>query len=245
MRGPPSRRGVSSGIFVWEGTVQELSISADETGGQGGHCRYYAVTLVIHDQKDSLIETIRRYEASLTQRGLPDIPLHAGPLLTGHDEYESMPISQRKALLVSFFILLQHMPLRYHTFLYKRAEHPDPQALSARMRRDLVIFLFDNLDYFQRFDTIKVYYDDAQRIVSEALHNAVDYAISRNVVLYRRSRPEDYRLSQAADLICTLELTATKYAAGQQTATDEKFFGSAGAFRRNYLKALKRKRLDS
>jgi hypothetical protein len=32
------------------------------------------------------------------------------------------------------------------------------------MRRDLVIFLFDNLGYFQRYDTIKVYYDDGQRI---------------------------------------------------------------------------------
>lgn len=224
--------------------MRELSVFADETGGQGGHSHYYAVTLVFHDQRDTLRETIHRYETSLVEKGLPDVPLHAGPLLTGHEEYEHMSIVTRKALLVSFFILLQHLPVQYHTFLYRRSEYPNPQTLSARMRRDLVIFLFDNLGYFQRYDTIKVYYDDGQRIVSEALHNAIDYAISGNVALYRRSKPEDYRLSQAADLICTLELTAEKYRSGQQTSTDTKFFGSPRAFKNNYYKALKRKRFE-
>jgi hypothetical protein len=100
--------------------VRELSVFADETGGQGGHSHYYAVTLVFHDQRDTLRETIHRYETSLVEKGLPDVPLHAGPLLTGHEEYEHMSIVTRKALLVSFFILLQHLPVQYHTFLYRR-----------------------------------------------------------------------------------------------------------------------------
>ena len=61
-------------------------------------------------------------------------------------------------------------------------------------------------------------------------------------MLYRRTRPEGYRLTQAADLICTLELTSAKYLAKEQTRTDEKFFGSARMFRNNFMKALKRKR---
>ena len=134
--------------------MREPSVFADETGGQGGHSHYYAVTLVFHDQRDTLRETIHRYETSLVEKGLPDVPLHAGPLLTGHEEYEHMSIVTRKALLVSFFILLQHLPVQYHTFLYRRSEYPNPQTLSARMRRDLVIFLFDNLGFFQRYDTL-------------------------------------------------------------------------------------------
>ena len=59
----------------------------------------------------------------------------------------------------------------------------------------------------------------------------------------RFASPTDYILSQVADLLCALELTALKYRQGEQTATDEKFFGTNAMFRRNYLKAIKRKRL--
>ena len=44
-------------------------------------------------------------------------------------------------------------------------------------------------------------------------------------------------------MICTLELTAQKFGTHEQTRTDEKFFGSAGSFKNNYMKSLKRKRL--
>lgn len=43
--------------------------------------------------------------------------------------------------------------------------------------------------------------------------------------MYRRASPLDYRLSQVADYICTLELAALKFDAGETTATDEAFFG--------------------
>ena len=57
-------------------------------------------------------------------------------------------------------------------------------------------------------------------------------------------QPGDYRLSQAADLICTFELTALKFEAGEQTRTDERFFGMKGAFRKNWLKKVRRKLLQ-
>ena len=44
-------------------------------------------------------------------------------------------------------------------------------------------------------------------------------------------------------MICALELTARKYKAHEQTSNDEKMFGSAGAFKNNYMKTLKRMRL--
>jgi hypothetical protein len=47
----------------------------------------------------------------------------------------------------------------------------------ARMKRNLVAFLFDNLVYFQSFDTVKVYYGNGQPLVTTALHQAVDYAL--------------------------------------------------------------------
>ena len=39
------------------------------------------------------------------------------------------------------------------------------------MKRDMVNLIFDNLEYLQRFDKVKVYYDDGQFIVTS--HDAI------------------------------------------------------------------------
>ena len=75
------------------------------------------------------------------------------------------------------------------------------------MRRDLVNFLFDNLAELQSYDMVKVYYDNGQHSIAESLHRAVEYALSKDAVVYRSAQPSEYRLSQAADYICTMELT--------------------------------------
>lgn len=45
--------------------AKELSIFVDESGGRGGKARYYLLTLVFHDQADSVAEAVTGYEAKL------------------------------------------------------------------------------------------------------------------------------------------------------------------------------------
>lgn len=104
------------------------------------------------------------------------------------------------------------------------------------MRRDIVNFLFDNLAELQAYDAVKVYYDNGQHSIAESLHLAIEYALSKDAVVYRSAQPSEYRLSQAADYICTMELTAIKYAEHAATATDEKFFGKWSDFKKGILK---------
>ncbi len=111
------------------------------------------------------------------------------------------------------------------------------------MKRDLINFMFDNLDYLQTFDCIKLYYDGGQSLVQKALHDAVGYALAREAVTYRMAIPADYRLAQVADYLCGLELTSLKYANGGQTATDEIFFGGSQSFKKNFLRKVRRHRL--
>lgn len=60
-------------------------------------------------------------------------------------------------------------------------------------------------------------------------------------VVYRSAQPSEYRLSQAADCICTMEFTAIKYAEHAATATDEKFFGKWSDFKKGILKETRKK----
>lgn len=51
----------------------------------------------------------------------------------------------------------------------------------------------------QDFDAVKVYYDDGQKSVAQAIHKAVDYALSKEAMVYWLASSSDYRLSQIAD----------------------------------------------
>ena len=221
----------------------EASLFVDESGESGTQSKYYLLTLVLHEQSDDISQIIDLYESDLRAKGLPNIPLHTSPLMYSKDDYAGMDIQSRKRLLQSFFTMLQHMPIKYHTFSYKKSELRNGAALEAKMKRDVVNFIFDNLDYLQKFDKVKVYYDDGQQVVTKALHDAIEYALSTEAVMYKDGSPKDYRLAQAADLICTLELAALRFEANQTAKTYDRFFGTYGYFKKNWLKKIRKKLL--
>ena len=85
--------------------MRELSIMVDESGEWGKLSKYYLITLVFHDQSEPVMPHIERYEQHLADASLPDIPFHAGPLLNGHADYETLSMADRKRLFVAFFTL--------------------------------------------------------------------------------------------------------------------------------------------
>ena len=103
------------------------------------------------------------------------------------------------------------------------------------------LLLFDHLDFFQAFDDVKVYYDNGQDIVKKALDQSFGFALSKGVLERRKTSMTDYRLEQAADYLCTIELAAIKYAAKEDGETYNKFFGGIGPFKKNWLKQARRK----
>lgn len=110
-------------------------------------------------------------------------------------------------------------------------------------KKELSAFLLDNLEFFQHFDKVKVYYDNGQTEVAHILHDSIEFALSKEAIVYRIVSPEDYRLFQLADYICGIELTAAKYDCGTTTKTDEAFFGRSANFKKNYLKRIRKKQL--
>ena len=222
----------------------KLSLFVDESGDRTGKARYYLVTLVMHDRSDEILGGVGNYERALLLSDLPNVPFHSEPLLNGRGPYTNLSIQQRKKLLVAFNVLVQRLPIRYHTFAYKRKEFSQPDELVNRMERDIADFLREHLAFFQSFEEVVVYYDNGQDIVKRALDRSMAVALSKRAVVRRRTSMTDYRLEQAADYLCTLELAAIKYAAKEDGETYNKFFGGIGPFKKNWLKQVRRKRLD-
>ncbi len=223
--------------------MRELSIFIDESGDVGSGSQFYLFALVMHDQAISIEDDIARLATSLTVADLPNTPFHFTPVLRGHDRYATVTVDDRKSFLARFRVFTEKCPIHYKSFVYRKREFATTGDLASKMESDLEVFLQDNLVYFQQYDRVKIYYDNGQRIVRDSIHAAMDKLISRNAIEYKDATPKTYRLFQMADYICGIELTATRYENNQQGPSETSFFGGRDAFKRNWLKKLRRKRL--
>ena len=131
----------------------------------------------------------------------------------------------------------------FSSFVYRRSQFEDPARLMERMGRDVSSAMVEHLGFFQSFDDVKVYYDNGQDIVKQALDRSVDKVLSKGVVRRRKTSMTDYRLEQVADYLCTIELALVKYQAKENGETYNKFFGGIGSFKRNWLKQARSMRI--
>ena len=138
---------------------------------------YYLTALVFHDQSKELAQYIGPYLDRLSLEGLADIPFHGVDLIHGHGDYEGISPEKRKRHLIAFSMFVRTLPITYGVFSYERAYTEDRDRLEARLRKDIIDFVFDRLDDFQLYDQVTIYYDGGQEAVTASLHGAFDYAL--------------------------------------------------------------------
>lgn len=224
--------------------MKELSIFIDESGDVGCASDFYLVGLVFHEQRFDIGENIRLYETALCGRNLDRTPFHFNPLINGNDDYRWKDIQCRKQQLHAFVTFFEHLPVTYKVLIYDKKMAKGFDGLAAAIERDLKVFLFDHLAYLQQFDSVKIYYDGGQSVVTKAVHSAIASCISREAIVYKDATAERYRLAQVADYACGIELTSLKFERQLETKTDTAFFGAFGNFKKNFLKKLRKKLLQ-
>lgn len=163
--------------------------------------------------------------------------------MNGLKDYEFLGIEQRKVMLAYFSSFIRKLPISYITLVYRRSQFEDPARLMERMGRDISSAMVEHLGFFQSFDDVKVYYDNGQDIVKQALDRSVGKVRSKGVVRRRKTSMAGYRHEQVADYLSTIELALVKYEAKEDGETYNKFFGGIGSFKRNWLKQARSKRI--
>ena len=200
------------------------------------------VAVVLHEHSADVSAPIEEYEKRLAPAGLSDVPFHGKDLLHGNEGYRAVSPGDRKRLLIQFARLVRSLPFSYVVLRYSASDTHDRRELESRIRRDFSSLVRDRLGFFQGFDTISVYYDDGQWAVSGALHDALDFVLTRNVADYRDADHGARRLLQVAGCICAVERASIAYDRGSQSRTHERFFGSRRSFMLSDMKQLARKR---
>ena len=225
--------------------MSHLSIFVDESGDFGPyerHCPFYLFTFVFHDQSRSIEEPLQRLQNDLVSMGMDaQHCFHAGPMIRREEDYQFLTVQQRRKLLNRLTAFVRLSGVTYHSFLAEKRENADTISLTRTLTKQLTWFLRENLSFFQSFDQITIYYDNGQTELTKILVTVFTILIPE--ADFRKVLPSQYRLFQAADLICTLELAAKKEETHQLSKSEENFFGNARDMKKNYLKPIFRLRM--
>jgi hypothetical protein len=198
------------------------------------------VTLVFHDQSADITESIFRLNERITHLGLPNYHVHTGPLIRRERECVNMDMAERKLLFNALYNFARTTDITYHSIIVEKKHIVEKTGHIAQISKQLSAFLKERLVKFMQYERIVVYYDNGQAELTNILVSVFNAILSN--IEFRRVVPNDYKLFQTADLLCSLELTALKAKRKILSSSELSFFGSARDFEKSYMKAIRKKR---
>ena len=222
--------------------MKELSIFIDESGDFGDyspHSPYYIITMVFHQQDEDIKQSISKLNRELSYLGLDNLCIHTGPIIRREEIYTNMGIDERRKIFNKMVAFIRQINIRYKCFYIEKRHVDDVIEATGKLSKQISGFIRDHYDDLQSFDNVKIYYDNGQIEVSKILSSVFNAMLSNPV--FRKVMPRDYKLFQAADLICTMELTKLKLENGLFSKSEKVFFGSIRDLRKNYLKPISKK----
>ena len=224
--------------------MKELSIFIDESGDFGEITErpaYYLVTLLFHDQKNDIASNVKKLEDSTKNSGFDFEYIHTGPVIRREDVFSGLSIDERRKLLFKMLNFIVSSPIAYEMAVVNRKEAPDKISLSGKLGREISNVIGKHKAFFDGFDKIIVYYDNGQ-IELGAILNTV-FSIHFFNVEFRKAEPQKYRLLQAADFICSMELLKIKKNENRLSKSEKQFFYKPQELKKTFFKAIDKKQL--
>ncbi len=222
--------------------MKELSIFVDESGDFGDydyHAPFYIIAMVFHDQAIDISTDLQILERELSNIGLENHCVHAGPVIRSEHEYKEFSIKERQHILKRLITFIRKLDLKVQTVYIEKKNMEDSVEYFGKLSKQLSNFIRSHLDYFLGFETIKIYYDNGQIEVSKLLSSVFNVMLDN--VVFRKVVPSEYRLFQVADMVCTLKLTELKMLNHSLSKSELLFFNDERTLKKNYLKVIETK----
>ena len=146
---------------------------------------------------------------------------------------------ERRRIFNKMVAFIRQINIRYKCFYIEKKHISDVVEATGKLSKQISRFVNDNYEEFLSFDDVKLYYDNGQVEVSKIL-SSVFNALLPNPI-FRKVMPTEYKLFQAADLLCTMELVRLKLENNLFSRSESMFFGNIRDLKKNYLKPLNKK----
>ncbi len=222
--------------------MKELSIFVDESGDFGNyriHSPFYIVVMVLHDQAQDVSKEIIRLEKELANLGYEEHVVHTEPLIRREEDYKNLLPNERRSIFTKLFYFTLKCNIQYKSFVFRKKEFKDVYDLENRIAREISLFIRENLTYFQKFEKVILYYDNGQHELNKILNTVLSTEFTGYEV--KKVLPCNYRLFQAADMICTLELLNMKSQTGNLSRSEILIFHSLKELKKDFFKKLRKK----
>ena len=223
--------------------MNDLSIFVDESGDFGKYARhspYYIVTMVFHEQSNDISLNIEKLVSEVQLLGYSsDFVIHTAPLIRKEEMFSSVSPNERRALFTKLFFFVLKSDIKYRTFIFEKKLFEDSFKLEGKMAKEISSFFRSNISYFVKFDKIVLYYDNGQHELNRILNTVLSTELSQYD--FHRALPRDYKLFQAADLICTLTLLELKCKNMELTHSEQLIFHNKRELQKQFIKPMKTK----
>ncbi|MCD8132122.1 MAG: DUF3800 domain-containing protein [Lachnospiraceae bacterium] len=222
--------------------MKQLSIFVDESGDFGKyekHAPYYVIAMVFHDQESDIAKNIDKLDQELADLGYQDKVVHTEPLIRREEDYKNMPPNERRRIFTKLYFFFIRCDVKYKTFRFYKKEYNDFFQFEAKIAREISLFIRENYSYFQKYERVILYYDNGQHELNRILNTVLAAELSGYEI--RKVLPKNYRLFQAADLVCTLELLRAKIETGELTRSEQLIFHSVKDLKKDFLKGIHQK----
>lgn len=239
--GPTNSAGRLPAI-IFRRIMRELSIFVDESGDFGPyskHSPYYIISMILHDQSVDISEQIKKLDNELSEMGYRNHVVHTEPLIRREEDYSNLYPNERRTIFTKLFYFVSKCDIKYKSFIFNKKDYQDIFKLEAKMARDISFFIRENLKYFLDFDKVILYYDNGQHELSRILNTVLATELADYDV--RKVLPMEYKLFQAADLICTLELLKIKTEKNELSKSEQLIFHSKRELKKDFFKGLAKK----
>ena len=224
--------------------MKELSVFIDESGDFGEyehHSPFYIVTLVFHDQSESIAKNISTLDLKIQNYGMPKYTIHTGPLIRREDEFFNLSLLDRRRVFNAIYNFARTSKISYHAIVVEKKQCTEELDLVVKLTRQLSAFLNEHMKSLIGYDRIVCYYDYGQRELTHILVSVFNTVL--NHVDFKKVAPASYKLFQATDLLCTLELLSLKAERKTLSRSELTFFSSIRDLKKSYLQAIQRKRI--
>ena len=171
--------------------------------------------MFFHNQNENIQPAISKLNRELSYLNLNNLCIHTGPIIRKEKIYAHMSIEERRRIFNKMVAFIRQINIRYKSFYIEKKQD------------------------FLSFHDVKIYYDNGQVEVNKIL-SSVFNALLPNPI-FRKIMPAEYKLFQAADLLCTLELVKLKLENNMFSKSEKSFFGNIRDLKKNYLKPLSKK----
>ena len=195
--------------------------------------------MIFHNQDDDIAPAISKLNQELSYLHLDDLCIHTGPIIRKEEIYSHMGIDERRRIFNKMVAFIRQINIKYKCFYIEKKHIEDVVEATGKLSKQISLFINDNYEEFLSFDDVKIYYDNGQVEVSKII-SSVFNALLPNPI-FRKVMPSEYKLFQATDLLCTMELVRLKLENNQFSKSEKTFFGSIRDLKKNYLKPLSKK----